>query len=200
MSEGSWTLAQFVRTHIATSEEAEEWDRVRDAKPPEVHTRPAPPSSHIPYEREADKPSAEYARKEDLKRSLIRRLCNELSTGAWDVSARLGPEARQKLEPSDWVEGQIDFDRSLIGRFAHVEVHRVKAETNREILQRFIELVCDAAGPPGRGISLTSIRDIAMRLYPEIYTAPDWAVAAKEARIPDEWHHPGRKRGNSKSD
>lgn len=190
-SELEYTLADFVRTEVATSEEWQEWERVRDSAPPATHTRMAPPTAVLPYLREQESPSSEYVRSVALRAHFIDGLRKELSTGRWVVRGRVDtPLSRQQLEPVDWSGATIDFDGNVIGRFKHVEIGQRRPETGREVLQRFIERICGSA-KPGEPLTKELVRDVAERTFPRDFGTADFAVAWKEANIHPDWRKAG---------
>jgi hypothetical protein len=195
IAEPKQSLQGFVRATVTSSEEWEEWLAIRNSPKPVTRTRPAPLNSGLMFLRETDDASSEYLRREELFGLITRRLREELKEGRWIVSGRLGPpQPRQDLEPFDWETAGIDFDASIIGRFQHVEVREARRLTNREIMQHFIERICDAAGSPGEPMTKDVVERLAGRLYPENFGSGVFDVAWKEANIGDAWHRRGPKK------
>jgi hypothetical protein len=143
---------------------------------------------------ETDDPSAAFLRKEELRARLTQRLVEILESGRWVVSGRTGAPSRQDLEPVDWRNAAVDFDTGTIGWFQHIEVRERRRETSREILQHFIERLCDAAESPGKPLTKDVIERLAGRMFPEDFSFSDFDVAWKEANIGAEWYRRGPKR------
>lgn len=193
--EARQTLRAFIETYVASPAEWEEWQKVKQAKEPVSRTLPAPLSSGLMFLSETDAPSAEFLKREELFTELVDRLRITLGDGRWLVSGRLGPpETRQDLEPVDWTAATIDFEANMIGRFRHVEVRQARRQTSRQILQQFIERICDAAESPGKPLTKEVIERLAGRLFPEDFSFSDFEVAWKEAPIDDSWRKRGPKR------
>lgn len=191
--EPKYTLSEYVRQEVATADEWQQWQKVKDAAPPVTSTRPASPTAVVPYVHTTDDPSADFLRREELFTALVDRLREGLRSGCWKVSGRAGqPPIRHELEPEDWKTAAIDFDANRIGSYDRITISLAAAESNFEVLKRFVETACRVAGPPGRRLTKEVIDDLAQALCPDNYGGKLFGAAWDEAKIDPNWKKAGR--------
>ncbi len=190
--ETGYTFSEFLRERVATPEEWQEWESVRDAPPPVTTTRPAPPTSARILLHDTEPASPAFLRKQELNNQFREGLRAELLTGEWEVSGRTGaPVTRQKLENVDIERAVIDFIAGQVGPLGDLRVRRGAAESNVEVIKRFIELVCRVVAQPRKKITKRVIDDLAQALRAENYSIPAFQAAWEEAAIHPDWRKPG---------
>jgi hypothetical protein len=99
---------------------------------------------------------------------------------------------RHELEPEDWKTAAIDFDANRIGSSHRITISLAAAESNFEVLKRFVEIACRVAGPPGRRVTKEVIDDLAQALCPDNYGIKLFGAAWDEADIDPNWKKAGR--------
>ena len=192
-SEREYTLEEFIREQVSGPEIWDEWQTVRDAPPPRATTRPAPPSSDLPFLREEEPASAEYMRMGELRAELIQGARDRLTRGGeWEILGRTGSaNTRQPLERVDIETGVLNIEDNKIGPYRHISIRRARAPSNTAVLTGFIEAVCFAAGQPGIALTKDVIRELARHLAKPNFSTTAFAAAWDEAVIPEGWRKAG---------
>jgi hypothetical protein len=191
--ESEYTLAGFVQTVIASSEEWQQWEQVASAAAP--GTRPVLPSR--PYDRfyhEQLPASPDFKLNQELRSRFVGGVRRLLVSGEWEAWGRTGATSiRQRLEAVDVEQATIDFVRNRIGLYQHVRLRRPRPVSNKEVLERFIETVCRAAGQPGKKLSKKVVEDLAQALCRDNFTSAAFLAAWEDAPIAPGWKEPGRR-------
>ncbi len=182
------SLADFIRTHVATADEWEIWLGVQSAKPPD--SQAIMPQGRDDDIRHVQLPaSPEYAQREALSRSLVERARAKIAQG-WEVSGRPGGSiARHVLEQEDVESLGFNLGASTIGSFRAIRVRRLRT-SKTAALTTLIEQVCCETNP-GDKLTKGVIALILKNTNSDVYSDNAFNAAWDEADIDDRW----RKRG-----
>lgn len=185
-----YSLKEFARTQLASTEEWEDFCRVHDAPLPETRTRlvdgvPTP---------ETDQPSPDFVLRLRLSTELIRRLKECLTSGEWVVRAmRQGQSDRERVAIDLLLQSpRVSFMDDRIGPFFLVQLIPAPGEDRFDSIKWFIEQICQVV-PPKMGMGRPQVQDLAERLLKfdvrdDIFKAA-WSAADKPAG----WSKPGPK-------
>lgn len=185
-----YDLRDFIREEVATPDEWQEWEQVRNAAPPD-----STPMLHAePFYHRFEEPSREYQRRLELEAEFVSRAREKLITEQWQVSVRYGvPPTRRTLEPIDIERAIIDFERGLFGSGTDVAIRRPAGQPRTEVLGQFIRNVCDVASP-AEPMTKTLVQELARRLCPESYSDNAFRAAWDDAPLDERWKRAGRRR------
>lgn len=169
----------------------QEWLRVQFAPKPE--TQPVWPKSDEPFFHQQLDPSPEFKRACELRVEFAAVIRSKLNNGRWEVTGRPGDAAsRQRLERVDWTHLKVDFANNSIGGYRHIDIQEFPAVSHDEVLQRFIEKLCETA-MPGEKLTKPLISNLAAALYPDAFQANAFGRAWVAAKIDERWRRSGRR-------
>ena len=185
------SLKAFMNLFV-TEEEWKVWERVKNERPPESKVVFPEHQSESAF-RVQDLPSDARNQKVALLEKFTSLFHDKFFDGTWEATARRGSHTRTKLEKYDFEDFRIrpeTLETNSFGHFAHLEISRVRSNTNEEILRRFIEDFCGTLLPK-QSITKGAINDLALKFHPEHYQQNIFNDAWKSANIHSDWKKSG---------